>query len=185
MHHFIFTLFCFVLFCFVLIIFERFDWFLLFVFCVYVCVKGTYKYNSELKKVTITLEQTQIDNQKGVGLFDTIEPEIELIDEKKQRYIDKIKFEVSVVFLSLLHFFLLLLFFFFFLFLIILTSFRICVYTILITYSLSFQFCCFFFSNWEYCVRCGYIINSSLLSRLSFVFCLLIGCCWCSDFQCR
>jgi hypothetical protein len=44
--------------------------------------------------VTVTLEQTQIDNKNGVGLFDTIEPEVEIVDEKNQRYIDKIKFEV-------------------------------------------------------------------------------------------
>jgi aminopeptidase N len=59
-------------------------------------LKGTYKYNVELKKVTVTLEQTQMDTKTGVGLFDTIEPEIEIVDEKNQRYIDKIKFEGSV-----------------------------------------------------------------------------------------
>jgi aminopeptidase N len=58
-------------------------------------IQGTYKYNAELKKVTVTLEQTQIDNKNGVGLFDTIEPEVEIIDKKNQRYIDKIKFEVG------------------------------------------------------------------------------------------
>jgi len=45
-------------------------------------LKGTFAYSAEKKEATITLEQTQKDEKKGIELFRIFDVDVEVVDEQ-------------------------------------------------------------------------------------------------------